>query len=311
MNPSQQDSCMYWGNGSGNGTVYEISVDVVIHNVTDMDGWQFGLFWNNSVLNCDSVVISNPISWTNTINITQDIDNNYNSTNGHYLIAMGDEDSNAFSGTLPIATLTFHQIANVSATTPLNFDSVEVCDEFGNNIDCSTTDGSVVMHTGSKPPSPATVAIIGNGDTIQLGPWPSNWANWQCSQSNDGDTSYVCSSFDDSNQYYDLYNASFWLPANATNIIATVHIVVRSTSATHKAMFNAAIKASSTGLQFGNAYSPTIAYQDDSSNFTITQSDGATLQIGVQIVSAHYRVGGTWNYYPGYCTEVYAVITWS
>ncbi|MGA2309346.1 MAG: cohesin domain-containing protein [Candidatus Bathyarchaeia archaeon] len=314
VSPSQQDSWMYWGSGSGNGTVYEISVDVVISNVTDMAGWQFGLYWNNNYLNCDSVTIQNPTTWNETINVdvSNGIDNSYNSTNGYFGYAnAAAQPCPDFNGTLTIATLTFHQLTNVSATTPLNIDIVdtELVDGNFNDIAFSSTDGSVVMHTGVKSTS---VSITGNGSTIQLDPYPGSWSNWQCCQSSDSDTSYVMSSEEDNNPYNDLYVANCsWIPAAATNTTVTVHILVRSTSTSHKAICRPYVNATSRGSQLGSSCNPGTTYQDYSSSFSITQSDGSGLQIGVQITSGRYSLYGIYYYCPGYCTQVYAVITWS
>jgi hypothetical protein len=316
INPSQVDSWMYWASGSGNGTIYEFSVNVIISNVTDLAGWQFGLYWNNSYLNCDSVTIQNPSTWTETVNVnvSNGIDNSYNSTNGYFGYATGAaQPCPDFTGTLTIATLTFHQLVNVSATTPLNIDAVntEFMDGNINDIAFSSTDGSVVMNTGKAP---TTVTICGNGSTIQLVTWPSNWTNWQCAQSNDGDTSYVrtgsrgCAGESD----YDLYNASCpWIPSGAANVTVSVHVVVRSTSASYEASFSSIINAASTGYDQGGTFVPSTTYQDYNCNFSISASDGASLQIGVYINPGTHLILGTLNYYDGYCTQVYAIITWS
>jgi|SRR5271157_536997 len=315
MTPPQQNSWMYWGSGSGNGTVYEISVDVIIANVTGMRAWQFGLFWNNNNLNCDSAVIHNPSVWgpgsTISIIASGGINNAYNSTNGYYCVATAAQyGCPDFSGTVDIATLTFHQLANVSATTPLNFDKVEICDIQGNDIAFSSTEGSVVMNTGAAP---TAVSISGNGSTIQLGPWPLNWSNWQCAQSNDGDTSYVSTGSSGcwGESGYDLYDASSpWIPSGATNVTVSVHVIVRSTSASYKARFFCTINATSTGYEQGGWFLPSTTYREYNVNFTISANDGASLQIGVYINPGTHMIQGMMNYYDGYCTEVYAVITW-
>jgi hypothetical protein len=142
INPSQQDSWMYWGSGSGNGTIYEISVDVVISNVTDLEGWQFGLYWNNNYLNCDSVTIRNPSAWNETVSIdvSNGIDNSYNSTNGYFCYAnAAAHTSPDFNGTLTIATLSFHQLTNISTTTPLNIADTELMDSNLDDIAFSST----------------------------------------------------------------------------------------------------------------------------------------------------------------------------
>lgn|GEM_PF-1939412 len=314
VSPSQQDSWMYWGSGSGNGTVYEISVDVIINDFTDMAGWQFGLFWNNTALSCDSVVIHNFQNWTNTLNLTDNIMNNYNATNGYYWFAyaegVGSQDFT--NTTLDVATLAFHQLVNESGTTLLTFGYGEVCD--GNFYDIpfsSATSGSVVMHAGTAS---TTVTISGNGSTIQLGPYPTNWTNWQCAQSNDGDTSYVSTgsggTFGEAD--YDLYNASCpWIPSGASNVTVSIHIIARSTSASYKATFAATINATSIGYEQAGSFKPSTSYQEYSSNFTIAASDGASLQIGVYINPGTHMISGMMHYYDGYCTQVYAIITWT
>jgi hypothetical protein len=311
VNPSQQDSWMYWGTGGGNGTVYEIGIDIVITDVTNMTAWQFGMCWSSSYLNCDSVTIHNPTTWTNntiSIDVTNGPNNSYNSTSGYFCYANCATEPPDFTGTLTIATLYFHQLTNITATTTLNLVDIELMDNNLSDIAFSSTDGSITMHTGVKS---TRVTVTGNGSITELSPYPANRANWNCSQDSDGDASYVSSSYEDTNAYMDLYLANCsWIPTNASNILVTVHVVVRSTS-THRALCSAVVNATSTGMQYGSGYNPSTSYEDDSSSFNITQTDGGALQIGVRIFSAQYRVGGFWNYYPGYCTQAYAVITWS
>lgn len=178
MSPSQQDSWMYWGNG----TIYEISVDVVITNVTNMLGWEFGLFWNNQYLNCDGVVIHYPSTWQNNylyINVSNGVNNAYNSTNGYFSYACAAENLAYYTsnGSTTIATFTFHQLVKVSATTPLSFDDVQLCDEWGNHIDCSTTDSSVTLHTGepiTREQGNARGASYGSTIAMTLASSPSN-----------------------------------------------------------------------------------------------------------------------------------------
>lgn len=156
--------------------------------------------------------------------------------------------------------------------------------------------------------------ISGNGGTVQLAPYPASWSNWQCAQYNDGDSSYVStgSSGTFGESAYDLYNASFlMIPSAATNVTVSVHLVVRSTSASYKASFSATINVASTGYNQGGSFTPSTTYQDYSVNFTISASDGPSLQIGVYINPGTHLIHGVNNYYDGYCTEVYADITWA
>jgi hypothetical protein len=111
---------------------------------------------------------------------------------------------------------------------------------------------------------------------------------------------------------YDLYNASCqWIPSGATNVTVSIHIIARSTSASYKATFAATMNATSTGFEQAGSFKPSTSYQEYISNFTIAASDGASLQIGVYINPGTHIVQGSTNYYDGYCTEVYALITWS
>ena len=64
------------------------------------------------------------------------------------------------------------------------------------------------------------------------------------------------------------------------------------------------------GFQSGGSFAPTTTYQDDCCNYTIVPSDGISLQIGVYISPGAYHHFGVTTYYDGYCTQVYAVITW-
>jgi hypothetical protein len=308
---------MYWGNGS----VYEFSVNVTISNVTDLAGWQFGLYWNNNYLNCDSVTIQ-PLTpnWTsgNTLDVpvSNGTQNLYNSTNGWFCYAIDTPDSDFTSnGTQPqaIATLIFHQLANVSTSTQLIFDdaNTELVDGNWNDIPFSSTAGLVEIYAGN---SSTVVNVIGNGSTVQLSPYPANWADWNCCQTNDGDSSYVCtgSSGTQGESAYDLYNASAaWIPSGASNVTVTVHVVVRSTSVSHKATFYAILDSTVHGYDQGGNFVPSTTYQDYNVNFTIPASDGASLQIGVYINPGMYLIHGVYNYYDGYCTQVYAVISYS
>jgi len=151
------------------------TVGIEIDNVANMFAWQFGLFWNNSLLNCTNAEIYNPDSWTSTITIGGQIDNNYNSTNGNYFIAVdAGRDATSYYGNITIATLTFNPIGE--GTTPLTFGDVEICDNVPNFIEFSTINGSVTVNNGqpllsnngtSEPPIPTnnTSAPIGSKDS--------------------------------------------------------------------------------------------------------------------------------------------------
>jgi hypothetical protein len=135
------------------------SVNIEIAKVTDMEGWQFGLFWNSSVLNCTNAEIYNPDTWS-TISIGGEINNNFNSTHGRYFIAVAaTDDFHTYSGNITIATLTFNPVG--AGTTPLTFDNVEISDSQYFLLELSTTNGSITVYEerppiSSTPPSSST-----------------------------------------------------------------------------------------------------------------------------------------------------------
>jgi len=123
------------------------SVNVEIVNVTGMGGWDFGLCWNNSLLNCTNVEIYNPSSWQDAISVDGEIENNFNSTYGSYHIAVADAQA-PYSGNIMIATLTFNPVG--AGTTPLAFNHAEICNCMGDDIPFSTTNGSITVNDNAS-----------------------------------------------------------------------------------------------------------------------------------------------------------------
>jgi hypothetical protein len=123
------------------------SVNIEIVNVSNMAGWEFGLNWNNSVLNCTSVEIYNPSSWQTALSIDGMIDNNFTSTDGRYHVAFADA-NDPYSGTITIATLTFNPIG--TGTTPLTFDHACMVDANCCTLKFSTTIGSITVNDNAS-----------------------------------------------------------------------------------------------------------------------------------------------------------------
>jgi hypothetical protein len=121
------------------------SVNIEIVNATDVEGWDFGLSWNNSVLNCTNVEIYNPSNWSKPISVDGTIDYNFNSTDGRYHIAVAGE--NPYNGNITIATVTFDPIG--TGTTSLAFDQVDVCNSQCSSLKLSTTTGSITVKKGA------------------------------------------------------------------------------------------------------------------------------------------------------------------
>jgi hypothetical protein len=89
------------------GEVFNASVDV--SSVTDLLGWEFQLYWNNSVLNCTNVAVQTPSAWQNhTQNFGAGLEPNYNATCACYWQAQaGTYPASSFNGSMTIVTLTF------------------------------------------------------------------------------------------------------------------------------------------------------------------------------------------------------------
>lgn len=188
----------------------------------------------------------------------------------------------------------------------MNFGDVKLVDDEYNDLSVYGVNGAVNMNSAS-----VLVNVVGNTGRIELGAVPANEANWNCCLTNDGDSSCVTSGGVDGTPGLDLYMANFpSIPANATSVQATVHVVIRSTSASYKAKFYAEINSSSTGNLCSGLYQPSRSYTDYSYPFNVTSSAVPGLQVGVQITDGSHKSGGTWYYYAGYCTEVYAVLSW-
>lgn len=128
------------------------SVDVQIVDVTDMAGYDFGLSWNTRVLNCTNVAIYKPDCWHDTVDINFGINNpRFEELGGSYRLATaGGVGSDAFNGTVTVATLTF--LPAGQGVTPLTFFCADLCNSWCNHITFSLTKGSVTVNQGQPPP---------------------------------------------------------------------------------------------------------------------------------------------------------------
>jgi len=124
-------------------------VNVEIINVANMAGWEFGLSWNSSVLNCTQAIIHNPDTWQRPISVDGEINNNFNSSCGRYHIAVAVSTDEAYTGNITIATLTFDPVG--TGTTPLTFDSVNLCNADIETLTFTTTTGSISVGEAVSP----------------------------------------------------------------------------------------------------------------------------------------------------------------
>jgi hypothetical protein len=123
-------------------------VSVSISNVTNLQGWEFNLYWNSSVLNCTNAAVVTPPVWQG---YTQDygpgLEPNYNSTCALFSQA---ESANSpalpFNGSLTIATLTFQALQ--PGTTTLALTNILLGDSTAQPIACTVSSGNVSVYYG-------------------------------------------------------------------------------------------------------------------------------------------------------------------
>ena len=98
----------------------QFSVDIVLANVTNLVGWEFKLFWGNSILECVADVVHVPTAhnWEapNNVELGPGIEQDYNATNGRYYKALVPlpealPHPTPFNGTTILVTLTFNVTA--------------------------------------------------------------------------------------------------------------------------------------------------------------------------------------------------------
>ncbi|HEY4674971.1 MAG TPA: dockerin type I domain-containing protein [Candidatus Bathyarchaeia archaeon] len=121
------------------------SVNVVLFNVTDLRGWQFKIYWNNTVLSCTGVQIHIPDNWgENVFTAGMGIENNFNATHGRYstmLVALYPAPS--FNGSMILATLNFE--ATNPGFTILDLQETIMANNEANSIPHITIDSIVIV----------------------------------------------------------------------------------------------------------------------------------------------------------------------
>jgi hypothetical protein len=146
------------------------SINVTIADVANLTGWEFKLFYLNSVLNC-SAIAEGPFlkSGGSTFKIFN-ITNNYNSTHGRILAACALQGMNvSVNGTGVAATVTFKAL--FPGSTPLDLVDTKLSNEKipAQPIPHTTADGTVYV-TGTSPDVAVTFVkplktIIGKSHT--------------------------------------------------------------------------------------------------------------------------------------------------
>jgi len=128
------------------GEVFQVNVD--LNNVTDLQGWEFQLYWNSTVLNCTNVAIQTPSQWQgNTLNFGPGLQPNYNATTAQYWQAqVATYPASTFNGSITLTTLTFQ--AMQPGSTSLTLADVKLSDSSGDAINCSASSGSATVYYG-------------------------------------------------------------------------------------------------------------------------------------------------------------------
>ena len=109
--------------------VTSFSVDVVLEDVANLVGWEFKLFWDNSILEGVTDVVHVPAgcNWEapNNFELGPGIEQDHNATNGRYykalvLLPEAEPHPTPFNGTTMLVTLTFSVKANGSCVLDLS-----------------------------------------------------------------------------------------------------------------------------------------------------------------------------------------------
>jgi hypothetical protein len=129
-------------------TVYRadvFTVNVTVSNASDLCGWEFKLWWNNTLLNCTQVEIRAPSIWINyTFDVGIGLQNAFNSTHGRFWKAQAALlPAPSFNGSMTLVTFTFKALA--TGTSALDIEDVKLSDSKAAPISHTVTDGTVTV----------------------------------------------------------------------------------------------------------------------------------------------------------------------
>jgi len=119
------------------------SVNTTISDVTDLYGWEFKLYWDNTILNCTGAQVYAPDVWGE--NSSEDglgIQNDFNATHGRYWKALsGLHPATPFNGSMAVVSLTFE--AKTVGTSTLDLQDTKLANIHAEAISHTASDGSV------------------------------------------------------------------------------------------------------------------------------------------------------------------------
>jgi hypothetical protein len=226
------------------------TVNITIAEVTDLSGWQFKLYYNNTVLDCKNATEGPFLATGGNTEFIKILNNTYNATHGKANVActltgMGP----GVTGSGVLATITFQIKAD--GETPLNLDDTKLLDSSlpdPNPIDHNTIDGTV--HVGIHDIAIAHVipskTVVGRGCSVNI----------TVSVENHGD-------------YVETFNITVY--ANTTEIgTQTVSYLLNGSSTTVTFTWN------TTGVPYGNYAIIANATQVPGETYTTdnTKTDG-------------------------------------
>ncbi len=121
------------------------TVNVTLTDAVDVYGWQFELYWNNTVLSLTSAQVTPPQCWgEDTFELGAGIQNDFNETSGRYWKAMSAlNPAPSFNGSMTLVTLTFEALN--TGSTGLTLQNVGLSDSQALSIDHTDTDGLVTV----------------------------------------------------------------------------------------------------------------------------------------------------------------------
>jgi hypothetical protein len=129
-------------------TVYRadvFAVNVTVSNASDLCGWEFKLWWNNTLLNCTQVEIRAPSIWINyTFDVGIGLQNAFNSTHGRFWKAQAALlPAPSFNGSMTLVTFTFKAL-NLGTGT-MDLEDAMLADSKAHSISKLVSDGTVTV----------------------------------------------------------------------------------------------------------------------------------------------------------------------
>lgn len=259
------------------------SVNVTLTDAADLYGWEFQLYWNNTVLNLTSAQVVNPTCWgEDTFELGSGIENGFNSTSGRYSKALSALDpAPSYNESLTLATLTFEALN--TGTTQLHLEGVELSDSQASSISHVDIDGVITV-------TPKTLYMRSDQHTI------NNATMYKLMETyTQNSKSTNMSTTDPENEAVCCWGIRVWRrSANGTEVELTsgspVAVVSRSTSG--QGLQSATWNCPATSLNPTDSVVVRVYYKFDFQSSYTLSSQFTTVQL-----NATSLTGQTWTFY--------------